>query len=294
MQVRIYCLFFCLLSITGWGQGNLVTNIYLFKLENVSDKFVVHSPRFITQFNKSGYNNQPFFINDHELLLSVKFPNSDQNDIFKINTTTKTLAQITNTKLSEYSPTLSADQKYLSCIRVDDVSTALQRIYQYEYKPNGLATSPLPDLKNVGYYSWLDAENIALFLVNKPNQIALVNTTSKDPLIFSSDIGRCLVTNKNGNLVYVHKMTDEFWYIKEYDHINQKATIITETLKGAEDFAITDDGSFIMGKDSKLYSLSHPAQKEWVEIADLSFFGIKNIKRLAVKGNQLAIVEQAK
>ena len=293
MRLNTFILF-CFLFSEGIAQGNLITNIFLFKIESANNKFVVHSPRFLTQFNKTGYNNQPSFISEHELLLSVKLPSSDQTDIYKINTRTNTLSQITNTRLSEYSPSISSDHSFLSCVRVDESATALQRLYRYEYKPKGAVTAPLPDIKNVGYYSWLDNENVALFLVNKPNQIALVNTNSKDPLIFSSDIGRCLLTHKNGNLIYVHKMTDEFWYIKEYDHIHQKASIITEALKGSEDFAITEDGSYIMGKDSKLYSIDPATQKEWQEIADLSYFGIKNIKRIAIKGNQLALVEQSK
>lgn len=285
-----YFIFSCHL----YGQSTLVTNIYLFALEYNDAKLSVHSPRFITKFNEKGYNNQPFFVNDHELLISVKLPFSEQNDIYSLNLSNNVKRQITKTSLSEFSPSLSQDLKFLSCVRVDDPVTSLQRIYSYEYKPGGLVFSPFSDIKNVGYFSWLDQKNVALFLVNKPNQVALVNIDSKDPLIFSSDIGRCLQKNAKGNLIYVHKINDEFWYIKEYDHINQRAAIITETVPGAEDFALTDTGHFIMGKDSKLYSILPDKQKSWLEIADLSYYGIRNIKRIAIHGNNIAIVEQSK
>ena len=291
----LFCVYSWLIcSFFASGQSTLVTNIYLFTLESQDTKWQVHSPRFLTKFNDKGYNNQPSFINIDELLLSVKLPDADQNDIYLLHLHTNTKRQITKTTVSEYSPSVSADLKYLSCVRVDDPASALQRLYKYEYKQNGSMESPLSEIKNVGYYSWLDQKNAALFLVNKPNQIALVNTDSKDPLIFSSDIGRCLQKNAKGNLIYVHKINDEYWYIKEYDHINQRANIILETVPGSEDFAMTENGSFIMGKDSKLYSITPGVQKSWVEIADLSFFGLKNIKRIAIHGNRIAIVDQSK
>ncbi len=274
---------------------NLASNVYIFNLEALPNGMrVVHSPKLLTQFNSKGYNNQPFFINDHELLLTVKINGTSQTDIYKFNLNTNTRQQITKTSLSEFSPSVTSDMKSLSFVRVDDEASALQRIYTAEYKLNSKINSPLPDIKNVGYYSWLDSKNVALFLVNKPSQIALVNTDTKDPLIFSSDIGRCMQSNTNGNLLYVHKITDEYWYIKEYDSINQKANIVSETVKGSEDFAHLPDGEFIMAKDSKLYSIHPQTEKSWTEIADLSFFGIRNITRLAFNGGKLALVDQSK
>jgi len=290
-----FCIYsYLICSLFAYGQSTLVTHIYLFTLDHQDTKWQVHSPRFLTKFNDKGYNNQPSFINIDELVLSVKMPENDQNDIYLLNLRTNTKRQITKTAASEYSPSVSTDMKYLSCVRVDDPASGVQRLYNYEFKQNGAIESPLADIKNVGYYSWLDQKNVALFLVHKPNQIALVNTDTKDPLIFSSEIGRCLQKNTKGNLIYVHKINDEYWYIKEYDHTNQRANIIVETVPGSEDFAMTENGSFIMGKDSKLYSITPGVQKSWVEIADLSFFGIKNIKRLAIQGNRIAIVDQLK
>lgn len=292
--MRFFLLAYYVLAAIGLWSQSLPNQVYVFRLEaNASTNMVVHSPKLLTQFNATGYNNQPFFKNENELLLTVQLKGSPQTDIYSFNLSTNTKTQITHTSLSEYSPTVSRDEKYLTCVRVDDPGTALQRLYEYELTANGSQRSLLPDIKNVGYHAWLDDKSVALFLVNKPNQIALVNIDSKDPLIFSSDIGRCLAKNANGNLLYVHKLTDDYWYIKEYDPINQRAAIVAETLPKAEDFAIAPGGKLIMGKDSKLFIMDPGgADKAWKEIADLKYFGIHNIKRIAVKGSRIAIVDQ--
>jgi hypothetical protein len=294
MRTYFVCIFFLCFAFTVHAQAPS-SQVYLFKLEQITGLgYVAHSPRYLSQFNPKGYTNQPHFKDDKTLLLTAQMQGQNQTDIYALDLKQQTIQRVTATSLSEYSPTLTPDKKFISCVRVDEPGTALQRLYKYEWKASGGLISPIPDFKNVGYHTWLDDKTLALFLVNKPNQIAIVNIDTKDPLIFSTDIGRCLLRNEKGNLLYVHKLSDAYWYIKEYDLIQQKATIITETVPGAEDFALTDQGHLIMGKDSKLFVFRPGADKAWTLIADLSHFGIQNIKRLAIHGSELALVEQSK
>ncbi len=294
MKLILSSLFLLILALPTQAQAP-VSQVYVFELiKTASGKAAVHSPRLLTKFNEYGYNNQPYFINDHELLLSVQTLSSKQSDIYRFNLLLNTKQQITNTALSEYSPTMTRDGSSVTCVRVDQATTAIQRLYKYELKRQGITQVILPDIKNVGYHTWIDDKTVALFLVNKPNQMALVNIDSKDPLIFSSDVGRCMTTSRQGHLIYVHKISDEYWYIKDYDPLIQKATIITETLPGVEDFAIMPDGSYLMGKGSKLYSIQPGIEKTWSVIGDLKYFGLTSITRLAIRNNRLAIVNQAK
>lgn len=271
-----------------------VSQLYLFKLQKpVTGTWVIHSPKFLSGFNPGGYNNQPFFINDQEVLVTAQEPGSNQSEIYQLHLEQRRIRRLTQTTYSEYSPTITPDGKYISCIRVDDPATNLQRLYRYERQAVGRMNSPLPDIKNVGYHTWLDNNNVALFLVGKPNQLALVDINSKDPLIFTSDVGRCMSSNSAGHLIFVHKISEAYWYIKEYDPVLQKSTILCETLGGSEDFVQTADGQFIMGKGSKLFKLDPKTEKAWTEIADLKFFGLQSITRLALRGENLIVVNQA-
>ncbi len=264
------------------------SQIYVFDLLQ-GESMHIANPRMVTAYNPSGYNNQPYFINENELLVSSLVSPAKTTDIYLLNLANNTKQQITATAVSEYSPTLTPSKNLISCVRVDDPATAEQHLYIYELKGQGNITKLLPDIKNVGYHTWLTEKDVALFLVNKPNQLALVNTDSKDPLIFTSDVGRCLTVNARGNLVYVHKLTEKDWYIKEYDEANHRATIISETYPGSEDFALAPNGNIIMGKGSKLF-YTLPGTNTWQEIGDLKYFGIQNISRLAVKGKHIALV----
>ena len=295
-MIRKIVLIYCTMLVThfAWSQVP-VSQVYLFDLQSLADGHtVVHTPRLLTSFNNAGYNNQPFFKNENELYLTVQIPQEGESDIHLFNLITRTRQRITFTPKSEYSPVVTPDKKYISCVRVDDAASATQRLYKYENKPRGQEISVLPDIKNVGYHTWLDDKTVALFLVATPNQLAIVDIESRDPLIFTSDIGRCLASTDKGHLIYVHKISSEFWYIKEYDPVTQRASIITETVPGSEDFAISADGYFIMGAGSKLFVYKPGVDTSWKEIADLKYFGINAITRLAVNGKNLALVNLSK
>lgn len=299
MKQFIAIILFSTVCFLGHSQAP-VSQLYLFDaLTSPAGVFGVYHPRLLSGFNPLGYNNQPHFINDDELFISAIIPPSTQSDIYLLNIASFTRQQITKTRQSEYSPTLTPDKNHFSFVRVDEVASssqpsAVQRLYICDFKPQGKISSPLPDIKNIGYHTWIDDKYAALFLVNKPNQLAMVDITSKDPLVFTSDAGRCMTSDERGHLIYVHKITETDWYIKDYDPVLQKATILAETVQGSEDFALLPGGKLIMGKGSKLFMINPSTQKTWSEVADLSYYGITSITRLAFKNNHLVLVNQPK
>jgi hypothetical protein len=66
---------------------------------------------------------------------------------------------------------------------------------------------------------------------------------------------------------------------------------IIETIPGSQDFALLPDGTFIMARGSKLFKFNRFMDENWIEIADLRYYDIKNITRLAISGSyKIAIV----
>ena len=69
------------------------------------------------------------------------------------------------------------------------------------------------------------------------------------------------------------------------------AVKVIDVVKGSEDFEVLPDGTFIMGSGSKLYKYNPYVDEDWREIADLRFYEIRNITRLAVSSDyKLAVV----
>ncbi len=90
----------------------------------------------------------------------------------------------------------------------------------------------------------------------------------------TSSIGRTLLADASGSILYVHKFTDTYWYIKKYNPSSSTIDIISETPGLVEDFTVAPDGTYFIGVGSKLYSFHPKYNTTWQEVGDLSIHGI--------------------
>lgn len=271
------------------------TQVYAFDLGRDGAGFTFLRCKMLTAFNPYGYNNQPQWINNNELYLAVQFPNdTNQTDIWSLSLINNVITRVTATPESEYSPTLMPDRRSISCVRVDAGSSTTQRLWSYPIDRSSAGSDLLSLHPNVGYHTWLSDNKLALFMVDgSSNYLKLVNSNDQSSIQLTVGIGRSLARMKDGKLAYVHKETAQRWVIKSMDPVSYNNAVISETVPGSEDFALLADGTFLMGIGAKMYAL-YPAdpQKQWREVADLSKFGVLNIKRIAVsrEGDKIAIV----
>ena len=83
---------------TMMAQGLPNTNVYLFDIKKESDSLYQFSnPKLLTDFNSEGYNNQPCFMSDDELFITVGYPGEGQTDIFALDGAKRTKLQVTRT-----------------------------------------------------------------------------------------------------------------------------------------------------------------------------------------------------
>lgn len=263
------------------------SNIYMFNMKQVSDStFQFTQPKYLTHFNANGYNNQPVFFNAKDLYITVQEPNSNQSDIYLLDLDQGTKVKVTDTKASEFSPQRMPSYFNFSTIRQEvNGSDTILRLWQF---PIDRLTNGKPVFKyitNIGYYRWLNGSKVAAFIVDQPNYLAFVSTQTDEIEQIANNPGRCFMKMPNGHLAYVQKNTfSDSWTIMEKNlyRPEKAATPIIHTLAGSEDFALLPDGTFIMGKGSKLYKFNRYSDEDWIEIADLSFYEINNISRIAV------------
>jgi dipeptidyl aminopeptidase/acylaminoacyl peptidase len=235
-----------------------------------------------------GYNNQPSFFADGKSILYTSI-REKQADIYRYDIREAATTQITNTPESEYSPTLMPDGKSISVVRVEADGT--QRLWKFPLG-GGAPALILEKLKPVGYHLWVDDNTMALFILGKPNILQLVDLRTGKAEVITENPGRILrrVPHEN-KFSFVHKVSDQEWLIKTFDLKTRAIATFIKTFPGAEDYAWTPAGVLLMANGAKLFERKK-SDYAWVELADFSNAGLKNITRIAVspKGDRIAVV----
>jgi hypothetical protein len=269
------------------------TNIYLFQMEQQSDSlFNFVNPKFLTEFNSDGYNNQPSFIANDEIYFSMGSTSEEsQTDIISINLKTRIKTQITLSEDSEYSPTSLLEPYYFSCVRQEADGKNTQRLWIFPKDRSSNGKPLLPIQTNVGYHCWLKNNLVALFIVGEPHKLAIANTLDQSVITLTSDIGRCFQRLPNGNLAFIHKLKNSNWIIKELDINTMRSKTIVSAGPQSEDFVVLPDNTFLMAHGSKLFKYKQGWDTRWLEIADFAKYKLKNITRMAINQNgKIAIV----
>ncbi len=290
-------LLFLLLLSGGWpavAQQLSHTDILLFSMTPGPDSLWRPStPRFLTAFNRRGYNNQPSFFSNNDLYLTVQLPtDTTQTDIFSLKLGSQTFSRVTETRTSEYSPTLMFGGLRFSAVVVEADGT--QRLVSYPVDRSDNGRLELPNITGIGYHCWLRDTLAALFLVGQndaPHVLYVAGTRGQKLQRVTADPGRCLIPLLGGKLAFVQKATEQTWYLKIYDPKKQTSEILVKMPLGTEDFALLPNGAYLCGNGAKLWQYRPGKQSTWQEVGDLSIYGVKNISRMAVsQDGKLAVV----
>ena len=262
MKINLLWITFFIIKVTHAQLPE--TDIFLSTIKKQNNKYIFSKPENIT--NRKGYDNQPCFTKDGKQILFVSVRDTLQSDIFSYTIKTKSISQVTTTKESEYSPSYTADKKFLSVVRVDADSG--QRFYLL---PENNFTKPIVirNTDSIGYACWIKDSLLAMFILGPANTLQVLNLKTLERKLIASDIGRCMKLSTDGKRMYfVLKSNDVEWFIYSMDCENFSLTRIAQTLKGSEDFALLPDNNIILGNESRLYQLENTGL--WTMIADFS------------------------
>ena len=298
-QVLTLVAFLCI-WISSDAQRLPQTNLYLFDIEPAGDTaYVFSNPKFLSNFNRTGYNNQPYFMGPNILYLTSQLAEVDtfQSEILMLNIADETITRVTQTTESEFSPTMmpvvnmddKASSFQFSAVRIESDQNKTQRLWQFPVDRSSKGEPAFPDVTNVGYYSWISARRCAIFIVGEPHKLVVADKRNTQVVDIAENVGRCIQKMPDGNIAYVDKSSGD-WLIKRLDTRFYRSSLITATLPESEDFTVLKDGTIIMGKGSKLYKFHPRKDNSWRMIADLSYYNIDNISRLASTNGKLAVV----
>ncbi len=287
-SLLIICFHF---AIPSFGQAG--SEILLFDLQVKKNEVSISDPKNIT--NHKGYDNQPSFHTDADkpIIYYASFNDEGRSDIKYYNFKTGETKSLTKTPEREYSPTLTLDKQFISCIiQRDDGAQDLGK-----YPVEGGDALTIINNMVVGYHVWTDNSHLALFILgkeNKPNTLHYLLLPTKADTIIAENIGRSLhrVPNENA-FSFVHKLTESKWFIKKYNPRKSEITVITATLPNQEDLCWTPDGKIMMSANTKIFWMDPKIDKTWKEI-EVKSGGelLKGVTRLAVSadGKKIAVV----
>ena len=275
-----------LISVKLFAQSG--TEIYLLDLSNSGGNITLSNPKNIT--NRLGYDNQPFFHPSQPLLYYTAMQDG-QSDIWSYNYKTGERLQITNTIDSEYSPTVTPDKKYLSCI-VQRKSNGDQDLVKYTIK-NPTETQIIFESQKtgkIGYQAWLNSNELITFVLGEPQTLHYQNLITKKDTVVAPNIGRSLhLIPKQKAFSFVQEV-DKKWMIRSFNPSKNTIIDIAESSSESEHYnAWTSDGIILESKNSAIFCYDFPS-KQWKKVNLPTDLPQKKISRMAVKENKIAIV----
>lgn len=274
------------------------TEVYLINIRQSGNNFsLADSAKPINISNNKGYDNQPMFIEPLNSIAYVSSRNNGPTDVYLYNLTAGNVTQFTNTTEAEFSPKLTPDGKFISVVKGAEQN--LTRI-----SLDGKTTEKLYTSKDsIGYYCWIDSDEIAAVVLTKPISLKLINIKTKTEKFLTDSAGRSLFkysadngivlcrTLKKGNSIWCYSIKPGLGPLPRGFYQ------LIELPPNNEDFYLTDDGWIFSSNGSTIvYCNINKTATGWQVLADLKSMGISKIFRLSVnqQKNKLVFVAEEK
>ena len=265
------------------------SEIHLFDLTHHSDGMRLTNPRNISQH--PGYDNQPFFHPDQPTLYYSSFNEDGRADLRSYSLETEQTRNFTQTDEREYSPTVTPDGKFLSCIiQRDNEAQDLGKFPLTGGKPVVLI-----DSLTIGYHAWINKNELLLFVLGDPMTLRHFDLKKGESRILAENIGRSLHRIPGqAKMSFVQKNeNDKNWKIMSFDPASQQLATLASTLPGQEDLVWTPAGKILMSNGEQIFRLdpSSADNKAWVSVS-MPGSKLKGITRMAISpdGKRLAVV----
>lgn len=277
------------------AQSDEGTDIYLTELSLKQGVLTTGKLTNITA--RKGYDNQPHFLPDGEGLLYTSQRNHEgqpQMEGIYYDLVNGNSRNLTNSAVSEYSPTLMPDGEHFSVIRANDEGK--QKLWAYPLQ-DGNPKELLNDVEPVGYHAWVDAHNVVLFIVGEPHELQLANIQSQQVKVLDLDIGASLYQIPGSkDMSYTRRKTtgdnNTPWQLVRLNVEQNSKTVLTELPEGAYYYAWTSDGKAIAAQGTEILywdSKVHSADDPWQPFADVASQCPKGVSRLAVSPQQTTL-----
>ncbi len=284
----MYRIFFCIIFIGLVGPKAHtqlpVTELWMLELNGVDQ---VKNVKYLSDFNPDSYNNQAVFINDLEIAMTAELDKGN-TDIVLMNLQNNSWKRLTKTLENEYSPRI-AGRDFITTVRVEQDEKS-QVLWEYPINGKDSGEKVLEDYVNIGYYHPLSNFKMALFVLEKTNNLQVINVRNQRIEFVTKNIGRCFQVNKAGELIFIQKGSDSM--LKSFNPVNKRVETITSALPGSEDFVLYGDTEqILMAKGAKIFKYN-PTAASFILLWDLSAYGLKDITRMDYRNGKLLLINK--
>ncbi|MFT6270653.1 MAG: hypothetical protein ACJAVV_003492 [Alphaproteobacteria bacterium] len=200
------------------------------------------------------YTNQPYFFDNARLFFTQAIELEDgetQMDALVFDFKLGKSQNITQSTVSEYSPTPLLNKSDMSVIRVSEEGK--QELWQIDLLGNPVQhLAPL--IEPVGYQVWLNDSELLLFVLGEPNtlqRIDALNPEAKGEII-DSNIGASLYRfEKTDWFLYTSKLDGNF--LNAHNKRTNKTIQIVSMPKNSEYFSVSRMGNIITSDGETLW-----------------------------------------
>ena len=257
------------------------SEVYLCEVKSEYGGLITYNFQNIS--NDEGYDSQPSFASDNQVLFAGNKGGQTDIAIYNISEKTKTWFNKT-TKGGEYSPIKIPDSSgKVSAVRLD--LDGLQRLYLYDAisKEN----IELIEGLQVAYYDFYNAEMIVASVLSGDDlDLVFSNLKTKKTDTLIRNVGRSIHKVPDSKMMsYTSVNEDKNHEVYLLDMETKESFFVCQLPIGIQDYTWLNDSQILIGSGSKLYIYDTFLNSDWTEVADLSEYDIKDISRIAVSPN---------
>ncbi|CAM2821986.1 hypothetical protein [Pseudoalteromonas distincta] len=239
--------------------------------------------------DKNSYNNQPHLTSTglyftHEMITDGQ----SQTDIAYYDLTSKQVTNISNSPVSEYSPTVMPSGNALSAIVVE--ADGKQKLWQYPLNSENAPSRIFDWIEPVGYHAWGVQNDLVMFILGQPHTLQYTSVEAAKGQVVASNIGRTLIYNSS-------TATFLFSYTKNDQHIlasfnpqNKQVEDLLRLPVQVQDFILKDDATIAYAIKNRVYQRKLDGSDEVSQWLDLSTYCETNITRMSYNNEKLAFV----
>jgi hypothetical protein len=242
--------------------------------------------------NHKGYDNQPFFHPSKPVIYFSSFNDSGRSDIKFYNYETNETKNLTVTDEREYSPVVTPDGQFISCIIQRD--NGAQDLGKYPIE-GGKPVILINHLK-IGYHAWAGADKLLLFVLDdsSANSLHYYYLENNADIVIAENIGRSLHKIPGQDAMsFVQKISSALSVIKKFNMATGVITTIVATLPGQDHLTWLQNNMLLMSDGTKFFSCIDKHETSWQPvIAEGNIAALKGVTRLAVNADntKLAVV----
>lgn len=238
-----------------------------------------------------GYHNQPLVTEDGIYFTqSVGDGDKSQMDLFFYDFNKASAENLTNSPVSEYSPTLYPHEAGLSSIVVE--ADGKQKLWFYPFDKSQTPKRIFDHIEPVGYHAWGKTEDLVMFILGEPHTLQYTDLTGHLPKVVAGDIGRSLAYNEKRELYSFTYQEDKQHWFATFSPKTQQVKQHFVMPQQVRDYTWIDSDTVAYAINNRIYTRNIEQPKQVSQWHNFTSYCDSQITRLSYKQGKMAFVCQ--